>query len=338
MTWGVKMKPVFALLFASYVALSPMADGAKQKPHPNVDVAPEPGNARRPKSDDDLRYWLENMAWHHRFTTAEITAATGLTADEIAAALKKFDIRPQTRPRRPAEAPLHVVPYPGGRHPRIGFRDGAIRPQRETKFSVFTPWNDADYVVVDLPEAIWSNLGLMYLAHTHIPTIWDKKKVMLEQREWSRRPDGALESERTLPNGIAFGAKVTPGKDGVRMELWLRNGTKEKLRDLRVQICVLLRGAAGFEQQTNANKTFSGPYAACRSADGKRWVVTAWHPPQRTWANEKCPCLHADPQFPDCGPGETQRLRGWLSFHEGTDIHTEFRRLEKTGWREQRTP
>ena len=33
-----------------------------------------------------------------------------------------------------------MLPYPGGRHPRLGFLDGAIRPQRETKVSVFAPW------------------------------------------------------------------------------------------------------------------------------------------------------------------------------------------------------
>ena len=70
-----------------------------------------------------------------------------------------------------------MLPYPGGRHPRIGFLEGAIDPQRETKLSVFTPWHDSSYVVADVPEAIWSNLGLTYLAHTHIPTIWTAQKI-----------------------------------------------------------------------------------------------------------------------------------------------------------------
>jgi dienelactone hydrolase len=46
------------------------------------------------------------------------------------------------------------------------------------------------------------------------------------------------------------------------------------------------------------------------------------------------PCLHSDPKFPDCGPGETKRLRGWLSFYEGRDIEGEFRRIDRTGWRQ----
>jgi hypothetical protein len=295
-------------------------------------------NFRKPKDDADLRYWLENMVWHHQFSEAEITAATGLSKGEIAAALKKFNISAATKPKRPADAPLLVLPYPGGRHPRIGFLEGAIDPQRETKVSVFTPWDDTSYVVVDVPEAIFTNLGLTYLAHTHIPTIWEKQKIELEKLEWNRRPDGTLDIERKLPNGIVFGTKIVPKKTEVRMELWLKNGTKEKLTNMRVQICVLLKGAKGFEAQSNTNKAFAPPYAACKSQDGKRWVIMAWVPHQKSWGNEKCPCLHSDPVIPDCAPGEKQTLRGWLSFYEGNDIHAEFQRIDKTGWQNPASP
>ncbi len=122
------------------------------------------------------------MVWDHDFSVPEITAATGLTADEVQAALTRFDISTANRPARSAGAPLRVLPYPGGRHPRIGFLEGAIDPQRETKISVFTPWDEQSYVVVDVPEAIWSNLGLIYLAHTHVATIWDQQGVTLPRR------------------------------------------------------------------------------------------------------------------------------------------------------------
>jgi len=93
--------------------------------------------------------------------------------------------------------------------------------------------------------------------------------------------------------------------------------------------------AAGFEQQTNENKVFTNPYVACRDTDGKRWIITAWEGCHNPWGNPKCPCFHSDPKFPDLEPGQTHRLRGWLSFYEGTDIEAEFQRIEKTGWREQ---
>jgi hypothetical protein len=291
-----------------------------------------PATARKPKDDADLKFWLENMALYHRFTALEIQQATGLSAAEINAAVKRFDLKSGQPPPRPATAPLLVLPYPGGRHPRIGFLDGAVRPQRDTKFSVFTPWDPASYVVVDAPEAIWSNLGLTYLAHTHVPTIWSKQNIELPPLEWNRLANGVLQFERTLPNGIMFGTRVTPARDAVHMEMWLKNGTPETLSDLRVQNCVMLKGAAGFTEQTNANKVLSKPYVACRSGDGKRWIITAWEPCHRPWANPPVPCLHSDPKFPDCQPGETQRVRGWLSFYEGSDIEAEFRRIEKTGW------
>lgn len=296
----------------------------------------EKPNYRTPKSEADLRYWLQNMMWHHRFTIEEIAAATGLDGDRVLAALKKWDIRPETKPNRPADSPLLVLPYPGGRHPRIGFLDGAIKPQRETKISAFTPWDDKSYVVVDVPEAIWSNLGLTYLAHTHIDTVWTKQKIDLEPLEWNRHDDGSLDIERKLPNGVVFGAKVLPKKTEVRMEMWLKNGTKEKLSDLRVQNCVMLKGAASFQAQTNDNKVISSPYVACKSEDGKRWIITAWEPCNRAWANPPCPCLHSDPKFPDCAPGETKRLKGWLSFYEGKDIEGEIRRIDQTGWRTEK--
>lgn len=290
-------------------------------------------NYRMPRTDADIEYWFENMILYHRFADNEVTAATGLTNREIVAALDKFSIRPGNRPTRAEQQPLLVLPYPGGRHPRIGFLEGAVDPQRETKFSVFTPWNRDSYVVVDLPEAIWSNLGLTYLAHTHIDTIWTKQGIELEKLEWNRHSNRMLDIERKLPNGIVFGAKVEPTREAVRMELWLKNGTKQRLSDLRVQICVMTKMAAGFEQQTNDNKVFTNPYVACRSSDGKQWIITAWESCHRPWGNARCPCFHSDPKFPDLEPGQTKRLRGWLSFYEGKDIEAEFKRIEETGWR-----
>jgi predicted amidohydrolase len=288
---------------------------------------------RRPTNEADLRAWLESMVVFHRFTPGEVSAATGLTLDEVAAAVRQFGLAGKTAPRVAAGQPLRVLPYPGGRHPRLGFFDGAVMPQRETKVSVFTPWDDAGYVVVDVPEAIFSNLGLTYLAHTHIPTLWDLRGVTLPRLEWQRRADGAWANERVLPNGIAFGATVRPTATEVRMALWLRNGTQEKLTGLRVQNCVMLGYAPGFTAQTTTNKVFRPPYAAVRSAEGRRWIITAWDPVPRCWGNEWSPCLHSDPQFPDCPPGETQRLRGWLSFYEGAEVEAEFRRIEQSGWR-----
>lgn len=291
-----------------------------------------PKNHRPPQRAEDLKFWLENMIWYHSYSIDEIERATGLPPAKIIEAQRVYDIYPETRPKRAPDANLLVLPYPGGRHPRIGFLEGAIRPQRETKVSAFLPWDPQSYVVVDVPEAIWSNLGLTYLAHTHVTTVWSQQDFELEPLEWERLADGAFKLERTLPNGIRFGTLVVPHKDHVAMEMWLHNGTDETLTDLRVQNCVMLREAEGFNQQTTDNRLIRNPFIAVRNPAGNRWIITAWEPCHRPWGNGRCPCLHSDPKFPDCKPGETKHLRGWLSFYEGTEIDEELDRIEEVGW------
>jgi peptidoglycan/xylan/chitin deacetylase (PgdA/CDA1 family) len=296
-------------------------------------------NVRRPTGEENLKNWLQNMVWHHRFTTAEIGAATGLSSDEVRDALKRFEVHAENRPPRADDAPLLVLPFPGGRHPRIGFLDGAIRPQRDTKLSIFTPWDETSYVVADIPEAIRRNNekehGLLYLAHTHVDTMWTKQGIPLEPVEWERAADGTLTSERRLPNGVIFGTKAKPTASAVQMEMWLTNGSEEPLSELRVQNCIMLKGAPEFALRSDENKVISKPYVACRSALGNRWVITAWVPNSHSWANTSCPCMHSDPNFGDCAPGETKRLKGWLSFYEGSDVEEEFRRIDASGWQEQ---
>lgn len=293
------------------------------------------GQARPPRDDAGLRFWLENMVVHHRFTPEEVRAATGLDPAVLEAALDRFTIRPGPAPVPPPGAPLRVLPYPGGRHPRLGFLEGALAPQRDTKLSVFTPWDPSSYVVVDVPEAIFSNLGLIYLAHTHIPTVWDERGQTLPPLEWTHADPGVWSFERPLPNGIVFGARAVSRPEAVHLELWLRNGTDQPLTQMRVQNCVMLKAAAGFHAQTSRNKRFHPPYIAASNDDGTRWIITAWEPLHRLWANPPVPCMHADPHFPDCPPGDTVRLRGALWFFEGTDLEVELRRLDASPWREE---
>jgi peptidoglycan/xylan/chitin deacetylase (PgdA/CDA1 family) len=295
-------------------------------------------NARPAKTDDELRYWLDNALVQHRFTHAEAGAMLGVTADEVMAHARRLGIDPTKRPARKADEPLLVLPYPGGRHPRVGFRDGMIRPQRETKVSVFAPWTDGGFAVADVPEAVWfepvaKKPELLYLAHTHVPTTWDRQKVTLEALEWTRHKDGILSLERTLPNKVKLASKVVPGKDGVRMEFKVTNGSDQKLTGLRVQMCVMLGGLSGFEKRTNDNKVFAAPFAVCKDATGKRWVITGWERCGRAWGNPPCPCLHADPVVEDVPPGESKSVRGWLSFYEGNDIDAELKRLKEVAFK-----
>ena len=273
------------------------------------------------------QFWLENMLVHHRYSWDEAAAVFGWTTDELKAKASDLGVRTDLPAQPPQGGKVRVLPYPGGRHPRIGFLEGAINPQRGTKVSFFPPWKDGGYMVLDLPEAIFSNLGLTYLAHTHIPTFWSQQNVVITNVDWIRARDGGLRSEWRLPNGIAFGGKVEPRADGAELELWLTNGTPAKLTGLRTQICLMLKAASGFNEQNQDRKEFAAPLALAKARDTNRYVMLAFERCGRAWGNPPCPCLHSDPVLPDAAPGERVSVRGWLSFYEGADIEGAKKRL-----------
>lgn len=275
---------------------------------------------------NEPRHWLENMLVYHRFTFEEAARVFGWSAEEVVKKAAELKVIPSATPEKLPDGKVRVLPYPGGREVRRGFTDGNIDFQRDMKASVFLPWDTTRYVVVDLPEAIFFQRGLLYLAHTHIPTIWDEQNMHLDNIDWTREPDGGLRFERVLPSKIAFGALIQPKVGSVDMELWLRNGTAEALTGLRTQICGHLKGAPDFNQQTTTNKIFRAPSVAVHSAGGDRWIVTAWERCGRAWGQPLVPCIHADPVLPDCPPGETVRLRGRLWFYEGKDVEPELQR------------
>ena len=157
-------------------------------------------------------------------------------------------------------------------------------------------------MVVDVPEAVFSNLGLTYLAHTHIPTIWDDNATDLPRLEWKQN-EQCLSVTRMLPNGIVFDSEVTPQANGALMQLRLKNGTDATLTGLRVQVCTMLKGAIGFNVQEELAKEGSTPFVAVRGESTDRWIITAWRPTNRVWTNPPVPCVHSDPIFPDCNPG-----------------------------------
>jgi hypothetical protein len=277
---------------------------------------------RASSSAAEQERWLDNMIIDHGFTAEEVREATGLELQPAAEEVRKRAFK------TPESKTVRVLPYPGGRHPRRGFLDGAIQPQRETKLSVFPPWKDGGYVVVDVPEAVFSNLGLTYLAHTHIPTIWDQLEQPLPRLEWTAIADGYA-VRRQLPNGIQIASQATRRDDGVDMQIKLTNGTKDPLTGLRVQVCTMLKGAVGFNLQQPLESIVEGPYVAVRGVDEKdrptdRWIVTQWTPNQRVWTNPPVPCIHSDPIFSDCQPGQTVTVTGSLRFYEGKNVREAF--------------
>lgn len=267
----------------------------------------------RPLGSGNRMRW-QGLMQMHEFTPAEYRAATGQT--------------PPSKPLMdfPSREDSWISPYPGGRHPRTGFRDGAIRPQRDTKISFFPPWEDGGYAVLDLPEAIWlgenKDRVLGYLAHTHVPTIWDLKKTPLKPQEWTEE-EYWTRSERKLPNGIEFKAGVislkppVAGLQAANLTLTLTNGSDQPLANASAQICLMLANLKGFKAMTNDNKAFESPFAMAVDETGKRYVLLAFEGCQRAWGNAPCPCLHSDPAWGPLAPGQSRTLKGFFGF--GTD-------------------
>jgi peptidoglycan/xylan/chitin deacetylase (PgdA/CDA1 family) len=267
--------------------------------------APKDGRVELPiemeQTRANLSYWTAVMHAH------------GYTPEEVGAVAGE-NLPAQSVPEPPAGGgPVVLLPYPGGRHARTGFREGAIDPLRGTKASIFLPWDPPSYVVIDLPEAIFTNLGLTFLAHTHVPTIWNERNLTIENRDWKRLENGGLESRWVLRDGIAFGASIRPGAQSAEMELFLENGTKEPLTAVHAQVCIMMGRAPGFNAPTAERTLLKRPVAAVR--DGRdRWIKTSWNNCNRVWSNPRVPCIHSDPRLPDCAPGETVRAQGRIWF------------------------
>ncbi|MCA2964533.1 MAG: polysaccharide deacetylase family protein [Acidobacteriaceae bacterium] len=243
-----------------------------------------------------LPYWRGVMA-EHGFSAGETGLVTG---------------QEETGAKGGAPAGLALRPYPGGRHPRIGFLDGMVAPMRGTKASVFLPWAGAGYVIVDVPEAVMANGKIHFLGHTHIPTVWDERNQVVANRDWTVGEDGSLRNEWVLGDGVKIGATVRLEGGEVRMTCRVENGTAETLREMRAQVCVMFRNAPGFTAQTNDNKTLGERVATVRA--GERAIHVEWTPVQRVWGNPRCPCMHSDPRFPDCRPGEAVEAQGRMWF------------------------
>ena len=283
---------------AQFYGPTPPADPMLTARHPQPKDGKLPLPIEVAATQKELPYWRGLMR-QHAYTPAEATKVTGLP-------------EAPTEPER-VNGPK-LTPYPGGRHMRIGFLEGAISPMRGTKASVFLPWANAGYIVIDLPEAVIANNKIHFLGHTHIPTKWDEKNVSIANRDWTRNPDGSLSSEWPLPDKVTVGASIRLNGEIVYMDCWIRNGSDETLKNIRAQVCVMFKGAPAFNAQTNANKILTAPQAITKSTDGQRTITTEWEDCGRVWGNDRCPCMHSDPKFPDCPPGETVRRTGRLWF------------------------
>ncbi len=216
-----------------------------------------------------------------------------------------------------------------------------------------TPWSDPlfpDFVFLDFPEAIFCNLGLLYLGHhsPRFPSLFPG----LPKVAW-KTDRGVLHYERVLPNGIEFGGSLAPcDASAVSLALYIKNGTNKPLTDIKLQVCALLKHTTSFSGNTADNKfvhTSSNGWQsfteACNAKDRGRFrlgwregpavadlpvmvtvsdrrdqlIAITWYDDTYSLVcNPAHPCMHADPYFADIQPGQRRTIHGELLFFEGT--------------------
>ena len=212
-------------------------------------------------------------------------------------------------------------------------------------------WPSQDYIWLDFPEAVFTSQGLIFLSHINpgIDTVFHD----LPRVAWVESQEGLL-FERTLPNGIVFGGGLRKrDANAVDLELHIRNGSAEPLKDITLQTCAFLRAIGEFGDYTRDNKFVHVPgqgwisiaramelpdaeeaYRVGWRTKGKRiadvpMAITVSNKGDRlfafTWgkhtlsmvSNARHPCVHADPFFPDIEQGKEASIRGALIFFEG---------------------
>lgn len=209
-------------------------------------------------------------------------------------------------------------------------------------------WPSQDYIWADFPEAIFTDQGLLFLSHlnpgSHIfPN--------LPAVPW-QQVDNGIAFQRELPNGVVFGSTITRADRAVDLELFIRNGSKEPLTGIRLQICFFLRAIREFaaygwtgqflhvaehgwvnydparrleSKQGRYRLEANGPLLAdrpimvTRSSKAPRLIaVTFYDQTASVFSNPNHPCMHADPVMAEILPGQTGNFRGKLIFFEGT--------------------
>lgn len=230
---------------------------------------------------------------------------------------------------------------------------GAWRPHYEWEQIAWVspPWPSQDYIWYDFPEAIFTNMGLLYLSHIN-PSIRTAFSG-LTKIPWETTP-GGISFERGLPNGISFGGSLSlNGERAIATELWIQNGAEDPLNQITLQTCLFMRAIKEFSSYTGQNKFVhlpdegwvpfpeavqkaegegryrlgwrrgpalaDLPIMATVSSEADRLVATTWFGDTYSLVtNPGHPCMHADPAFPEIRPGDRVTIRGGVLFHEGT--------------------
>lgn len=127
---------------------------------------------------------------------------------------------------------------------RLKLKPDYRSPSRIT-LRLTSPWEESETVLLRLPEAISHAKG-------HLFCEWNRKDAWPDAKprrlpEWECAEDGVtLVYTCALQNDVAFGVRVTPGRDMLDLALWVENASSEPLTQISANMCVVLSQAPEF--------------------------------------------------------------------------------------------
>lgn len=232
--------------------------------------------------------------------------------------------------------------FPGMWRPQYHFEQIAwVRP----------PWPSEEFLWLDMPEAIFTDQGLLYLSHKSpfFPAVFSDE---LKTIKWHYE-EGMMFYERMLPMGVSFGINLKTLENGnVSLSLFIENKSDDALGGINLQTCTFLRGIKEFSDFSPDNKFvytmdhklisinealdsnedggkfhigwregLKGtdlPVIICKSTESEKLIGVSWFDDTYSLiSNGIEPSIHADPFFDDLLPGARSEIKGEIFFYEG---------------------
>ena len=211
-------------------------------------------------------------------------------------------------------------------------------PTGSQRSASFHPGKKRGYVVVDVPEAIWS--GPRPSTRTALLGSYTRTHQMGQAgnfpgtagMEASHRWN-VFSCTRTLPNQVKFGARVQPTANALQMELWITNGTDKtltgtgctKLRD--AQICTRFQPVDNREQPA-VESLCSPPQSSGQSLADSLPGSTAYDP----GVIRSAPVCTATRSFPIANLEKPSNSKAGSLFTKGPILKKKFERIRQLGW------
>ncbi|NLI00588.1 MAG: hypothetical protein GX446_13970 [Chthonomonadales bacterium] len=114
-------------------------------------------------------------------------------------------------------------------------------------FEIRAPWMTG-HLQMRMPETLNSSLGLHFIDHDRADM-----RPLSPLRTWptwkQNRMNGAWSYSVRLPEGVEFSGKVIPYADRVRMEFRVRNRTRQTIRNVANQMCLVMSHSPDFGER-----------------------------------------------------------------------------------------